>query len=383
MKFDNETIKTTLNADFTEVKVFHFSHCLRENESLVQDFLTKAVNLEEVSLINSKAISDSTILTLATNCKQLTCVNLSRAMCITNNAIIQLSENCPNLTSINLSQCFRLRGDAALLAIIQNCQHMASFDLYYSEAATDSAILAIATHCGPNLKRLLLSGVSALHKQESILHLLERCPNILELSLNGCRNTVLTDLTINSIAEHCKVITSVCISDTRMLDDECINNLARNCIHITNLDISGLSLTIQSIHSIVHHLVSLRTIKFYQYNEDYENQNEGNDLHDAAFRVLATHFESFTVLNLCDCVVSGVPVDRANDSRERRDILPVNKKLKVDKVDSAVLPVNTDATSEQEGDGDGHGKSCCDVCLILLSVAVQLSCYNGFITMLC
>eukprot|EP01031_Cornospumella_fuschlensis_P029726 gene29726-35891_t len=334
MKFDNESIETSSTlAHIAEIKAFHFSHCLKGNENFVEGFLTKAFNLEEISLTNSVAISDTTILVIAAHCKHLKHLNLSRARSVSNNAVIQLSLSCPNLMSISLRQCFGLRGDAALLSIILNCKHMTSFDLYYSETATDNAILAIADHCGPNLTKLILSGVSVLHNQESILHLLASCPNILTLSLSGCRNTILTCETINSIAENCKLITSLDISDTRMLDDACIDNLARNCVNITNLDISGLSLTIRSIYSIVRGLVSLRTIKFYQYNENLDTQREGNDLHDAAFRVLAEHFEAFTALNLCDCVVSGVP--RVRDAARREGFLPAGKSMKVSNADIA------------------------------------------------
>eukprot|EP01031_Cornospumella_fuschlensis_P031307 gene31307-37836_t len=358
MKFDNRSI-TSATPDLADEE-FYISHCLKENEGFVQSFFMTAQHIEEVSLVNSKDICDNTILILAAHCMNLKSLNVSRARSITNSSIIQLSEACRNLTSINLSQCFGLKGDTALLAVIQNCTHMTSFDLNNSEAATDNAIVAMADHCGAKLRRLMLSGVHTLHKQETVLHLLSRCPNLAELSLKDCRNTVLTRQSIDSIAEHCKLMSTLLVGGTRMLNDECIDNLARNCVHLRFLDISGLSLSIKSIQSLVHYSHALETINFYQYNENFREYRDANDLHDAAFRVLATqHFASFTVLNLCQCVVTGVPRERT-EGKEKVGMLPARKKSKVDAADTRELAAGdaqseeTQATAEAEAEEEAE-----------------------------
>jgi len=153
-----------------------------------------------------------------------------------------------------------------VLEVVQNCHSLQklSVDNYFLNS------LEIEQICqnGETLKYLSLEGcdIDYYHRTELIQKLFTKCPQLTELSIykyagnNGVNSTFL-DQNICALVNNLTTnILKVNLGNQECVQDEHVNTLVSRCNKITELDLSGTSITNDSLESIIAHLKSLEKL---------------------------------------------------------------------------------------------------------------------------
>jgi len=150
--------------------------------------------------------------------------------------------------------------------VLQNCH-------FLQKLAVDNYFLnsrEIEQICqnGETLQNLSLEGcdIDYYHRTELIQKLFTKCPQLTELSIykyagnNGVANTFLDQNMYALVNNLTSNILKVNLGNHECVQDEHVNTLVKRCNKITELDLSGTSITNDSLESIITHLKSLEKL---------------------------------------------------------------------------------------------------------------------------
>ena len=104
-----------------------------------------SVDLRRADL-ESRNITDTAVIALATNCAGMTNINLNYCSNVTDAGVIAIAKNCPGLEVISLSMCKNIT-DAAIIAMAEKCEGLSSIDVSACYNLTDNAVIVLADGC--------------------------------------------------------------------------------------------------------------------------------------------------------------------------------------------------------------------------------------------
>ncbi|CAF3639869.1 unnamed protein product [Rotaria sp. Silwood1] len=119
---------------------------------------------------------------------------------------------------------------------------------------------------------------SSCLKSESINYLIDLCPNLIELNLNGCFRILPTRIFINTLISYNNTLRRLYLSETQITDDT-IHSLCRK---LKRLNIFNIKNCKHITKNIVENLLTLKQLQKLIANDDIQNlynqrKNEENE----------------------------------------------------------------------------------------------------------
>ncbi|KAH6681894.1 hypothetical protein B0J14DRAFT_501689 [Halenospora varia] len=190
--------------------------------------------VERLTLTNCEGLTDSGLIGLLTDSKNLLALDISGDTQITAASMMVLAENCTRLQGLNISGCTKISNEA-MMAVADNCKFIKRLKLNDCEQLEDSAISRFA----------------------------QNCQNILEIDLHQCRmigNTPVTELLTNG-----KSLRELRLANCDLIADSAFLNLPPNQTyeHLRILDLTSCArLTDRAIEKIIDVAPRLRNLVF-------------------------------------------------------------------------------------------------------------------------
>lgn len=135
----------------------------------------------------------------------------------------------------------------------------------------------VRTICFPQLQILSFENSSCL-KSDSIDSLIDLCPNLVELNLNGCFRILSTKMFINTLIAYSNTLRRLYLSETQ-INDDAMHSLCRKLKRLNILNIKNCK---HVTKNIVENLLTLRQLNKLIANDDiqnlyYETKNQENE----------------------------------------------------------------------------------------------------------
>eukprot|EP01112_Ceratiomyxa_fruticulosa_P015709 TRINITY_DN4658_c0_g1_i1.p1 TRINITY_DN4658_c0_g1~~TRINITY_DN4658_c0_g1_i1.p1 ORF type:complete len:347 (-),score=19.11 TRINITY_DN4658_c0_g1_i1:28-1068(-) len=194
----------TKNIDFADFKHTSGWSDIRADDVIVT-FCKKAPNLQSLSALCFKNISDITI--------------------------TELTENCPLIETLELHFC-ALLSDKPLESLVAKLSHLRILSLTHCAKLTDSSITAIATTC-TNLQHITFTHSKITDK--GVSDLVSICKGLKEINLTSSR--LITDKSVTSISQRCLKLKSLNLSGCTQLSNTGFSTLV--CFNLHSLNVSG------------------------------------------------------------------------------------------------------------------------------------------------
>lgn len=213
------------------VDLFNFQTDVSER---VVENLAKRCNdfLKGIRLENCRWITDESIKTLFSTCKNIEILNLKQCIKLTDNSFIELENNLTKLTNINLESSFV--GNNGIQVISENCVNLEAIDLSWCKNITSNALQKLVESC-KNLKHFSSRGLASM--DNSVLRKMSiNCPNLSHLNINNCSN--VSDEGLIPIAYECKSIKFLGVSNCSHISNATLQSLGRNCSDLVILEVS-------------------------------------------------------------------------------------------------------------------------------------------------
>lgn len=207
---------------------------------------------------------------------------------MTNESLKTLAKHCPNLKRIDLHGCSNIDG-TALFELSQSCQNLQDLDLSYCNGLRkhphheyfwtlpmsltslslcgvlldDETLLVEAIQRLKRLKRIRLSGVTALNDKTLDQILQHIGKNLISLDLSGTVNSSLTDEGIKSVAKFCQCLEDIDFSMCRSLTLQTLIPLLQNperAVLVRRLLISTKKLSLDVLQTAAEHCINLEKL---------------------------------------------------------------------------------------------------------------------------
>ena len=155
-------------------------------------------------------------------------LNLCNNESITNSGIEKLAKGSPRLRSLMLSGCTQI-SDVALDHLVAYCPMMETLDLEECSITNLGLTIIANSNWTLCLKHLCLSYCDAI-TDTSVLYLLNRCQQLIELEVDNCSK--LTDGLLDGIAASKYRIQNLEVFDCRGISDKAISRLEANGVRV-------------------------------------------------------------------------------------------------------------------------------------------------------
>ena len=150
--------------------------------------------------------------------------------------------------------------------VLENCHVLQKLSV--DNLMLDSVDIDQICQNGETLQILSLEGcqIDSCQRTELIEKLFKKCPHLTELNINkGAEgapiNKIFFDETACALVDNLTPnILKLNLGSHHCVEDKHVNSLVRRCNKLTELDLSGTSITNDSIESIVEHLTSLEKL---------------------------------------------------------------------------------------------------------------------------
>lgn len=149
--------------------------------------------------------------------------------------LIEIIVNCPKLISINLTSCAFIT-DTSVRTLIDNCPNLRWINLNGC-FITDASIGAIADKY-PDLSNIYLKNC-ALITNAAVIALADKCPYLTQINLKGC--TLITNAAVIALADKCPKLTYTVLTGCP-ITDAAVMALAHKCPNLTHINLANCEL---------------------------------------------------------------------------------------------------------------------------------------------
>lgn len=267
-----------------------------------------------------------------------------------------ISETCNNLTVLNLSQMTSLSSTSLQLLLKANPRLVYLCLEKSFNAATDSTLRVLATHC-PLIKTLSLSYCSLI-SDAGILYLAEKSKNIKELSLAHCYD--ISSHALCALTKACNQITVISLEWCFNVDDDLLDSLRKNCKNLQVLGIEhcsrvtdyGISRLVSSAKNLCFLSAdscdllgsnTLRSIATSLHNIQDLYVNNCDRVNDEALELLVTHCTRLNSIGIEECNISDRAVLAITKHCRDLKVLGLNGNPKVTNTSVILLAINLSA----------------------------------------
>ena len=205
------------------------------------EILTK---MKKINIENCSGISDNGVSSIISQCKKLDFLNVSGidlgdgAFCNSEN--IEGSGHITPMNTIRMAGCQRI-SDSSLLTISRQWKQLKSIDLSGCIYITDDGIGALCSYC-TNLEEVWLSRCKRLTNL-SLQHLAKTI-HVKKVNFSECNR--ITDEGIRFIATSCPNLLFINISRCRNISSQSISFLSKHCAKLQVLQAACLNIKTES-----------------------------------------------------------------------------------------------------------------------------------------
>jgi uncharacterized protein YjbI with pentapeptide repeats len=198
--------------------------------------------LQEVTMNNSNVTIDIP-LQILNNCQSITKFSFadssiripysaSQESTTIDTLLEKLSLIGSNLTYLNLSGCDV--SDITLLTdLIAKCPLLEECNLTNFEGVDDSVVECLLTHC-PNYKHFQMDSSYEL-TDAGVTSIAMKCPQLITLNVDECDNSVLTDVSLRLITQHCRSLEVFNVTEGTA-SSETVCSVLANCKQIREIN---------------------------------------------------------------------------------------------------------------------------------------------------
>ncbi|KNC55804.1 uncharacterized protein AMSG_12426 [Thecamonas trahens ATCC 50062] len=192
------------------------------------------------------------------------------------------------------------------MVVVEMCPNLTSLGLNGCSNITDAAVVALAGGC-PNLTTLNLYNCSNI-TDAAVVALAGGCPNLTFLGLENCSN--ITDAAVVALAGGCPNLTTLNLSSCSNITDAAVVAVADGCPKLTSLILrSCTKLTDAAVVAVAGGCPNLTTLSLYNCS----------NITDAAVVALAGGCPNLTTLNLNNCSKVTLDLRRARTTIAQPD----------------------------------------------------------------
>jgi Leucine Rich Repeat (LRR) protein len=204
----NENLSTLLDQS-SKLTTLKLGLCTKIDDTGIQDLKKKCPHLTILDLSDTK-VSDAGLTSLPSS---LISLDLPRAHQITNEGLLEIGGQCPHLKELSLKGCYSITG-RGIRTFAENLKQ---------------------------LNTLAIEGCSEVTVEDTIA-LMKSCPTITSLSPN-CRE--FTDADFERLIPQLSNLTSLQLILARHISEDSLMKLLENCPQLTSLELSGCALISQ------------------------------------------------------------------------------------------------------------------------------------------
>lgn len=252
-------------------------------------------NITNVDLRDCRSLTDMGVAALAKSCPQITTFALCGCTMLTDVAIMTLADICPELTTMDLTGLTGLSckmtstsmkvvqksevTDEAVISFVKFSPNLKTVNLQECKRLTDRGIQSLAKGC-PNLTTL---DVRFLQLSDmTIVILAKSCPKIENVDLMGVtglscltrptdikviRASEVTTEFVEALAKLFPKLTTVDLSNCKLLSDRAIETLASSCPKITTVKLHKCDhLGQKSYNALYHSCAGLRKMLYNSFD---------------------------------------------------------------------------------------------------------------------
>ena len=240
----------------------------------------------DVSVLNSRLLTEVSIVHFVTKCARLTNLDISRVASMTNSAIDDITTHCVHLINLNISYCCRVN-DRGVQALAR-CKYLENVHMHNLFKVTGPGIEAFSKKCSrlqilcfPYCSKVQDIHITALHwsnltsldvtqvtsvNDECVISIASHCPRLTSIQMTQCLG--VTDISAFALS-YCHTLTSIDMSHCSKLTDDGVVAMTLNCRRLTSLRLVECTrLTQMSLSSISKctHLRKLDIAQCYGMN---------------------------------------------------------------------------------------------------------------------
>ncbi|PKI51484.1 hypothetical protein CRG98_028044 [Punica granatum] len=182
--------------------------------------------------VDGARVSESSLQSFCTNCKNLSEIGLSKCVGLTNIGIMQLVCGCSNLRFLDLTCCHSIT-DVAVYAVLESCRKLTCLKLESCIMITEKGLYYLGSFC-TLLQEIDLTDCSGIN--DTGLEYLSRCSKLRSLKLGLCTN--ISDKGLCHIADNCKDIHELDLYKCDGIGDEGLAALSGSCKRLKILNLS-------------------------------------------------------------------------------------------------------------------------------------------------
>ncbi|MBA0616472.1 hypothetical protein Godav_016516 [Gossypium davidsonii] len=223
---------TAVADGFTKLEKLSLIWCSNVTSFGVMSLAQKCSLLKSLDL-QGCYVGDQGLAVVGQCCKQLEDLNLRFCESLTDSGLVTLATECgKSLKSLGVAACARIT-DKSLEAVGSHCKNLETLSLD-SEFISNKGILAIAQGC-PLLKVLKLQCINVTDR--ALMAVGASCLSLEMLALYSFQQ--FTDEGLRSIGKGCKKLKNLTLSDCNFLGDRGLEAIATGCTELTHLEVNG------------------------------------------------------------------------------------------------------------------------------------------------
>ncbi|TVU32513.1 hypothetical protein EJB05_24244 [Eragrostis curvula] len=226
------------------LELLNLNACQKLTDKGIEAATSICPNLQGFSIYWIVGLTDSSIMHITKNCKQILDLNLSGCKNISDKGLRLIANNYQGLKKLNITRpadtksdilfrCVKLTDDG-LQEVLQKCTSLESLNLYALSSFTDKVYKEIGSLT--NLTFLDLCGAQNL--TDDALACMSRCGGLTYLNLTWCVR--VTDVGVIAIAQGCRSLELLSLFGIVWVTDACLEALSKSCCRsLTTLDVNG------------------------------------------------------------------------------------------------------------------------------------------------
>lgn len=328
---------------FHSICYFYARDSAHVDKGVLSTLAANHLNLMAVDVRRCDGVADADVLALAQYSCDLEGLHAANCYGVTDVSIVSLTGNCPRLRELVLANCGGISG-ASLAAMARNIPDLAHLNLENNVYITDDDVAVFLQQENASLLTLELRGCSGI-TDGGLITIVQRCPSLTHLDVQGCKVTArvvetiisegseylttfcvlgvagltdaimtkfckrypymqhlrvgacaaLTDQTLAAIAQNMPELTEFAVFGNAHYSDAGVTQLAQSCPQLTHVEIDSCKgLTDTAVEAIAQHGPNLTLLSVYR------NTNMG----DRSVLALAAHSSALDTLNIVNLTVT-------------------------------------------------------------------------------
>uniref|UniRef100_K3X2Z6 F-box/LRR-repeat protein 15-like leucin rich repeat domain-containing protein n=1 Tax=Globisporangium ultimum (strain ATCC 200006 / CBS 805.95 / DAOM BR144) TaxID=431595 RepID=K3X2Z6_GLOUD len=246
---NDRLIRRVAFAHGSDVEQLKLINCVFSNE-LIVEIGARFSGLKELVVSGCKMLSDEALaVLLRASSHSLVEVRAVKCPLLTDDTLQALGTyQSESIERVDFSHC-RLMSSAGVNTVVQECKKLSEFGFKGCPKVNDAAMLAIATHCGAQVRRVSVGGSGNI-SDHSLQALADHCSGLQELDIArsnpfGIGRGGVSNQGLLYLVFKCRDLRRLVLRGQGQLSLSVLSNIAACCPKLQSLDIGGCRQIIQ------------------------------------------------------------------------------------------------------------------------------------------